>query len=431
VPIIIVSIFISAVCQNKKDSEYFTIQEQSENINRKISYASNNLTDYSFGKETRAFGLKKYILDKYNFYVNLMYKLEFKYIKKVTPIEIIVAVSDAFKIFAVYGCISYSLWKNEISVGAFTQYVSSFLALSSVLNSTIASIVNLKNKQKYIDCYQNFTEVINDSPDQKRMEVRCDFKFEGIEFKNVSYKYPNSDKFILKKINLKITSLERIALVGKNGAGKTTFVKLLLRLYTPTEGQILINGININELSFDDYMRLFSVVFQDCNVYNYTIAENISMNEFGDKNMIAHYLNQLNMLEKISHFENGLDTGITRCLDGQGSDLSGGERQKLVIARALYKNAPIYIFDEPTSALSPESEYQIYNSFSSISDKKTVIYISHRLSSCKLCTRIIVIDDGEIIEDGTHNQLINNKGLYYDMYKAQADTYIDHNVEGK
>lgn len=437
VPIIFITIFISAACQNKKDSEYFTIQEQSENTNRKVAYASNNLTDYSFAKETRVFRLKDYILDKYNFYVNLMYKLEFKYIKKVTPIEIIVALSDAVRIFAVYGCVSYSLWKNEISVGAFTQYISSFLALSGVINSVTSSVVNLKNKQKYIDCYKDFTENTTDrrgengENNQKKKDVGFDFEFKEIEFKNVSYKYPNSDRFILKNINLKITSLDRVALVGKNGAGKTTLVKLLLRLYTPTEGEILINKVNINELSFDDYMKFFSVVFQDCNIYNYTVAENISMSESGDKALMESYLKELNMAYKISSLENGLDTGITRTLDEKGSDLSEGERQKLVIARALYKNTQICIFDEPTSALSPESEYQIYNSFSSIANKKTVLYISHRLSSCRLCTRIVVIDDGKILEEGTHEELMESGGLYYEMYKAQADPYTESDEEEK
>lgn len=431
VPIIFITIFISAACQNKKDSEYFTIQEQSENTNRKVAYASNNLTDYSFAKETRVFRLKDYILDKYNFYVNLMYKLEFKYIKKVTPIEIIVALSDAVRIFAVYGCVSYSLWKNEISVGAFTQYISSFLALSGVINSVTSSVVNLKNKQKYIDCYKAFTENTadrrgeNGENNQKKKDVGFDFEFKEIEFKNVSYKYPNSDRFILKNINLKITSLDRVALVGKNGAGKTTIVKLLLRLYDVDKGEITVNGINIMDIRYDDYIKLMSPVFQDVKLFAYSVKENIILNKAFDSDRMNGSLDAIGIRGQIENTPRGIETCNTKEFDESGINFSGGEIQKIAIARALYQGGEVLIMDEPNSALDSLSERDLINNIKLISKDKMSIFISHRLSLSKTCDKIIVMNNGEVEEIGSHRELLKSHGLYYSLFSMQASKYTD------
>ena len=239
--------------------------------------------------------------------------------------------------------------------------------------------------------------------------------------KNVYFKYDNENQYALQNINLKINPYEKIALVGDNGAGKSTLIKLLLRLYKPTSGEILINNININDFDFNEYISLFSTVFQDYTIFNFKIKENICMNNEYDENKIQSILKSLEL-------DKDINLGITNLFNDDGIELSGGEGQKVAIARALYKNSSIIILDEPTSALSPQSEADLYNKLSNIVTNKTTIFISHRLASCKMVDTITVLNNGKIIEKGTHNELINIKdGYYKKMFETQAKMYLNEN----
>lgn len=247
-----------------------------------------------------------------------------------------------------------------------------------------------------------------------------------IEFKNVSFIYPGTTEYALKNISFKFKLGEKLAFVGMNGSGKTTFIKLLCRLYEPTEGKILLNGIDISKYSYEEYTKLFSVVFQDFAVFAYDIAANVSASHTPDRNLVDECLRRVGLEERMSKLEKGMDTFVTRNYENEGIDFSKGELQKIALARALYKNAPFFVLDEPTAALDPIAEADIYTRFNSVLGDKTAIFISHRLSSCRFCHRIVVFHEGELIQCGNHDVLLEDKsGKYAEMWQAQAQYYTD------
>ena len=245
-----------------------------------------------------------------------------------------------------------------------------------------------------------------------------------LEFKNVSFAYPETDDFIIKNLNLKLTVGQRFALVGRNGAGKTTLVKLLLRMYEPASGQITLNGIDIAKYDYDEYMRIFSVVFQDFRLFNFPLDENIAGSENVDDERIKDVICKVGLSGRVAKMHNGIHTSIDHEA-ADGESLSGGEAQKAAVARALYKDAPFVILDEPTAALDPVAEAQMYEKFNELVGDKTSIYISHRMSSCKFCDKIVVLDGGNIAESGTHEELMALGGEYFKLFNAQAQYYTE------
>uniref|UniRef100_UPI0030795D70 ABC transporter ATP-binding protein n=1 Tax=Zhenhengia sp. TaxID=2944208 RepID=UPI0030795D70 len=244
------------------------------------------------------------------------------------------------------------------------------------------------------------------------------------EFKNVWFKYPQAEDYTLKDVSLTLNSREKMSIVGQNGAGKTTFIKLLCRLYEPEKGEILINGVNVKEYAFDEYTKLLSVVFQDYKLFSFTIKENMSFNQACNEEELEIALQKSGVRDKVASLDKGVETSLYKNFDKEGTELSGGEMQKLAIARAIYKNAPIVVLDEPTAALDPYAEYEIYAKFNELVKNKTAIYISHRLSSCRFCDKIAVFDKGRLIEQGTHTELKEQDGKYAQMWKAQAQYYV-------
>jgi ATP-binding cassette subfamily B protein len=228
----------------------------------------------------------------------------------------------------------------------------------------------------------------------------------------------------LKNINIKINDGENLAVVGRNGSGKTTFIKLLCRLYDVTDGEILINGFNIKEYTKDSLLALYSVVFQDFKIFSTTLAQNISASEDYDSDKLYDALDKANIKDRVLDMEHKEKTYLYKNIDKSGVEISGGEAQKLALARALYKDAPVVILDEPTAALDPIAENEIYSRFNSFVQDKTAIYISHRLSSCAFCDNIAVFDKAQLVEFGTHNDLLNSNGKYSELWNAQAKYYI-------
>lgn len=254
-------------------------------------------------------------------------------------------------------------------------------------------------------------------------EKRMARKYE-IEFKDISFKYPGSDTYALRHVNVKFQVGSRLAIVGMNGSGKTTFIKLLCRLYDPDEGQILLNGIDIRKYRYDDYMDIFSIVFQDFQLFALPLGQNIATSLNYDESKEKKALNDAGFDDRLKKMSKSLDTYLYKDLDKEGVDISGGEAQKIAIARALYKDAPFLILDEPTAALDPIAESEIYANLNKIIGDKTAIYISHRLSSCKFCDEIMVFNEGAIIQKGTHDDLLKDtNGKYYELWHAQAQYY--------
>lgn len=327
----------------------------------------------------------------------------------------------------IYGYMAYLVIIGSISIGDFSMYISAGNNFTNYITEFIYNAVQLRQMCLYLDTYLKFEQLPSKGKTGKKsVNSILDSNKITIEFKHVYFKYPRSEEYTLKDVNITISNGEKLSVVGPNGAGKTTFIKLLCRLYTPDKGEILLNGVNKNEYSYDEYMRLLSVVFQDYKLFSFTMKENIVFEKESQvpDEEINVVLEKVGLLEKIEELEKGIYTSLYKNFDKNGIELSGGQAQKLAIARAVYKNAPIVVLDEPTAALDPYAEYEIYTSFNKLIGNHTAIYISHRLSSCKFCDKIAVFEDGELKEYGNHQQLVNKNGMYSKLWTAQAQYYM-------
>ena len=280
--------------------------------------------------------------------------------------------------------------------------------------------------EKIIPLVNFYFEILNTQDEMiygtKELDLADNF---DIEFKDVSFKYPNCETYALKNINIKINSGEHYAIVGKNGSGKTTFIKLLCRLYNVSEGAILINGNNIKEHTKDSIIKLYSVVFQYYKIFSLTAAQNIATSDNYDKAKLYDSFEKADIKERILKMDNQENSYLYKDLEESGIEISGGEAQKLALTRALYKDAPIVILDEPTASMDPIAGSSMYSKFNSFVENKTAIYISHRLSSCVFCDNIAVFDKAELVEIGTHKDLIKLNGKYAELWKAQAEYYLN------
>ncbi|MDE7234143.1 MAG: ABC transporter ATP-binding protein/permease, partial [Ruminiclostridium sp.] len=322
-----------------------------------------------------------------------------------------------------YFYIGYLALTKVITVGDFSMCISGSGTFYWSLHRIVTGVQEVSKKCAYAHRYIEFMEYPAAMTKGERPVKDGDHT---VEFVNVGFKYPRSENFVLKNINIKIKSGEHLSIVGLNGAGKTTFIKLLCRLYDVTEGAILIDGVNIKEYSEEEYRKLFAVVFQDFQLFAFSLRENITLSEASDDERINEVLKQSGLYDDVQKLEHGLDTPLFKSFDEKGTELSGGQRQKTVISRALYRNAPIVILDEPTAALDPVAEYDIYRQFNTLVGGKTAIYISHRLSSCKFCDKIAVFAEDTIKEYGTHDELVEKPGgIYAEMFAAQAQYYTE------
>lgn len=311
-----------------------------------------------------------------------------------------------------------------IAAGMLIRYVACFERLTNsvqnILHDAQAFLLVARRQStmfEFLDIEGSFYE------GKLPVEKRSDNEYE-VEFCNVSFRYPGRDEYALRNLSLKLRIGERMAVVGKNGSGKTTMIKLLCRLYEPTEGVIYLNGVDIRKYDYGEYMRLFSVVFQDFSLFDYSIAENVAAGENYDPEKVVDCLTKAGFEERLGRLPDGIGTLIGKGYDERGVLFSGGERQKIAIARALYKDSPFILLDEPTAALDPVAEYEVYSAFDEMVDGKTAIYISHRLSSCRFCDDIVVFDQGQEVQRGNHSALMEDtEGLYHTLYMAQAQYY--------
>ena len=326
----------------------------------------------------------------------------------------------------VYVFVCMKAWAGAFGIGSVTQYVGAVTALSGSVSTLINCIGMLKENVPFMRTTYEFLDIPNSMyQGSLTTEKRSDRQYE-VEFKDVSFKYPGSNMWALRHVNIKFKVGKRLAIVGENGSGKTTFIKLLCRLYDPQEGQILLNGIDIRKYRYDDYMNIFSVVFQDFQLICQPLGANVAGSMEYDRDRVRKALIDAGFGDRLATMEKGLDTMLYKDLSEDGVDVSGGEAQKIAIARALYKNAPFIILDEPTAALDPIAEAEIYSKFNGIAGDKTAIYISHRLSSCKFCDEIAVFHEGAVIQHGTHAELVADEtGKYHELWNAQAQYYTE------
>ena len=327
----------------------------------------------------------------------------------------------------IYGFVCLKAWAGAFGVGAVTQYVGAVTALTVGIGDLLKTYGSIRANAVFLEDLF----ALLDTPNKMYMgslttEKRSDRKYE-IEFRDVSFRYPNAEAWALRHVSLKFEVGRRLALVGQNGSGKTTFIKLLCRLYDPTEGEILLNGIDIRKYNYKDYMDLFSVVFQDFKLLAQKLGENVAGSTAVDRALAKDCLVKAGFGDRLAEMPEGLDTYLYKEFSNTGVEISGGEAQKIAIARALYKDAPFLILDEPTAALDPIAEAEIYANLDSIVGDKTAIYISHRLSSCRFCDDIAVFDEGQIVQKGNHETLVREEdGKYFALWSAQAQYYVEN-----
>ena len=343
------------------------------------------------------------------------------------PIGLFAAAGSAVSVIftgVVYAFVCLKALAGAFGLGSVTQYVASITKVSGGMSSFVSTLGDMRNNAPFLELTFEFLDIPNNMyQGSLTVEKRNDRKYE-VEFRNVSFKYPGSENYALRNVNMKFEIGKRLAVVGMNGSGKTTFIKLLCRLYDPTEGEILLNGIDIRKYNYAEYMNIFSVVFQDFKLFSLTLGENVASGSRIDREKVIDCLNKAGFSGRLAEMPNGIDTYLYTDYEKDGVNVSGGEAQKIAIARALYKDSPFIILDEPTAALDPIAEAEIYGKFDEIAGDKTAIYISHRLSSCKFCDEIAVFHEGAVIQQGTHASLVaDESGKYYELWHAQAQYY--------
>lgn len=405
---------------NKIDRDSFLELAKS---NRIFGYVFWQLADFKLGKDIRLYDSADMMCGKAQHFsdeqIGIWRSTMRKQRKNSWGMDAVNALRDGISYFY----IGFMAVTKAITVGDFSMCVSAAGTLYWSLYGIVSGVQTVSQKCAYAHRYIEFLRfpaaMVKGTKPVKPGE-------HTIEFRHVSFKYPRSEKLVLRDINLTIKSGEHLSIVGLNGAGKTTFIKLLCRLYDVTEGEILVDGVNIKEYPEEEYRRLFSVVFQDFQLFAFSLRENIAFGEQADDKELERVLKLAGLWEDAQKLPNGLDTMLYKSFDENGTDLSGGQRQKTAIARALYRNAPVVILDEPTAALDPVAEYEIYRQFNTLVGGKTAVYISHRLSSCKFCDRIVVFADDTIKENGTHEQLVGiDGGIYAGMFAEQAKYYAE------
>lgn len=397
---------------------------------RKMQYYERNSMNISAGKDIRIFGLKKLFDHHFDSMIRIYKKFRYNYQLRWYYPTISDTAFNCTRDWLAYTLLIHKVLTGQIDAATFTIYLGIIAGFSFYIYDVSLHFANLRDASHQFNDYHEFMKqkdvfVHNDVNESTSGEAP------SIEFRNVSFTYEGSDKPVLKNISFKIKADEKIALVGNNGAGKTTIVKLLCGLYPPTSGEILIDNKSINDIGVEKYQDMISVLFQDTSPIALSIAENVCgcEPEDVDHKKLHACLEKAGLLAKVNTLSKKEETYITQTLDEKGVLLSGGETQKLLLAKAMYKDGPILILDEPTSALDPIAESRIYEEYNQMADKKTAVFISHRLASTKFCDRILFLDGGQIVEEGSHDQLMEKGGKYREIFDIQSHYYKEKTSE--
>ena len=423
--LVVINVTINALFESKLNKLKMEQIQRLAVTDRAYYYLVHGLSDIRYGKDIRLFDAKNMMLDRVDQFNDEQSKINKTHARKSLKYVIGSKINLAVTAALTYLLFALMVIDGSIGIGDFTMLSTAVTVIVTSLNTVMKQILALRKfcgySEKYIGYVEGntYVEKGDQYPDLSSGFV--------IEFRDVSFRYPGSKEYALKNINAEIRSGEHWSVVGLNGAGKSTFIKLLCRLYECTGGEILINGVNILDYEYGQYMKILSVVFQDFCLLNFSIKENLICDrpETVSDEDLTPLLSRVGLKEKVDSLPMGLMTPVFRYYDQRGFEPSGGEQQKIAMARALYKDAPVLILDEPTAALDPVAEKDIYEQFHSMVESKTAVFISHRLASCKICDKILVFDDGKIVERGTHSELLDQSdGLYSRMYKMQQKMYL-------
>lgn len=425
--IVISLVIIANAYANSRLKKYrYKVDNELWPLDRKMEWFMQFSANIEYAKEIRVNQLQEFIFKKYRKLSDLYYSLLDHITESEGIVKYIGIILSSLQEGMAYLVLGYKiLIEKALTVGDFTMVFGAITSFKNACSGMINGVIEVLNRGRYFSNYLEFMEL-----EDNKYEGNTPIKIEPgqgveIEFKHVFFRYPNQNKYALKDINVKLSPFTKVAIIGDNGAGKTSFIKLLCRLYEPDKGIITVNGRNICDLDYGSYQKLLSVVFQDYKLFSFSVRDNILFSEDGsakDEEIYdnAKYMGADDMLHRLPH---GLDTLLFKDYDAEGVNLSGGESQKVAILRALFKKSEIMILDEPTAALDPDAEKKIYESFKNFTKDKTAIYISHRLASTRYCDKILVFKDGELCEEGTHESLMARDGEYKRLYQIQADYY--------
>ncbi len=429
--VIIIVTIISPILSVTANNQYISLSEEIKFANRFFSFFNGKAQDKKRALDMRIYN-QQIICCEYVKVNNMFAKGKSFDRKNKGTIGILKAIAAAISTAltgVIYLFVCLKALGGAFAIGFVAQYIASVTKFVSSLGVLLQAFALMKPNAEFLKTAFEYLDTPNVMyRGSLTTEKRSDKKYE-VEFKNVSFKYPDTENFVLKNVSLKFKVGEKLAIVGENGSGKTTFIKLLCRLYEPTEGRILLNGIDISKYNYDDYLTIFSVVFQDFKLLAHTVAQNVAASKKYDENMVEECLIKAGFGERLKTLPKGIQTNIYKDLEKDGVEVSGGEAQKIALARAIYKQAPFVILDEPTAALDPIAEAEIYSKFNEIVGERTAVYISHRLSSCKFCDEIAVFENGEIAECGKHDELLLKNGKYSKLWNAQAQYYAQENAE--
>lgn len=406
----------------KTNNQYRDLNLQ---VTRRFSYYSDLMSNYRLGKEIRLFHEKKLIMEQaYDKTLRQLEKVNGGFARSESRFGSINALITAVMTGAIYLFVALKALAGLFGAGDLLKYVGAIQQVAHGVEILIAGATGVAELQQT----QYFFNLIDTPPVKYQgtlpVEKRDDNDY-AVEFRHVSFRYPGAEEWALKDFSIRLHVGERLAVVGLNGSGKTTFIKLLCRLYDPQEGVITLNGIDIKKYNYEEYLTLFSVVFQDFCVFSFPLGQNVTTSLEYDGPKVWCCLEQAGFAGRARRMPKGLDTVLYKDFEEDGVEISGGEAQKIALARALYKDAPFIVLDEPTAALDPVSEHEIYERFNQFVGEKTAIYISHRLSSCRFCDKIAVFDQGRLVQMGSHDELLaDEQGRYHALWHAQAQYYI-------
>lgn len=408
----------------KINKEEYQVQQDTMQTNNQIDgFWEACCQEYEKGKDLRLFHAQKTILTKLSYLYDNMRKRYENNIDYIRRKECWNRFFYHFFNMLVYLFVGLKACFGAVGVGSILKYTGMVSQLGDGIISIFYAFSDIHQNGRYINDYYEYLDVENVTAKGGLPVTQEIQEHYELEFRNVTFSYPGNSTPSLVKINCKLRHGEKIAVVGPNGSGKSTFIKLLCRLYDPQEGQILLNGVDIREYRYDEYLKLFSTVFQDFQLFAFLLGENVAADGTFEEEKARNALISAGFQERLESLPDGLNTELFNYFSDEGVELSGGEKQKVAVARCLYKDAPYAVLDEPTAALDPIAEADLYQRMNQFVEKKGAIYISHRLSSCHFCDRILVFAEGKLIQEGTHSELLEQKGLYERMWSAQVKYY--------
>lgn len=424
----ILSMFLFMHISRQGNEKQYAVYEESLDAIRKDKYFYREiLSKYATGKEIRLYHLQDILMRDMEEAWDEKCEVQRKKISITQSMKMKYQFVQSILLVLAYIIIGYRGIYGSISGADVVKYVSALTALGGACQYFVDHFENVLLNMQYLHHYYEYLNLPNSKETgtqttEPLLATKQQLQKLVITFEHVSFRYPGSQEDSLHDVNLEFRYGEKVALVGKNGAGKTTLILLLCRLYEPSSGRILLNGVDIASYDYQEYRDLFGVVFQDFKLFAMSVAENVAASQEFDENKVWKCLKKAGIEKRVKEMEQEIHTPLYN-VGVQGVEVSGGESQKIAIARALYKNAPFIVLDEPTSALDPVAEYEIYSSFDKLIENRMAIYISHRMSSCRFCERIVVLNNGIVAEEGTHDHLLQKQGIYAQMWNAQAQNY--------